>query len=81
MLVLVFKVLTSTAGMLIVVGREIFVFPALNSVTREHFLSAFTKLRKETISFVMFVRLSVCLSVFPSACMALGSHWTEFHEI
>jgi len=32
---------------------------------RTHFLSAFAKLRKATISFVMSLRPSVCLSVCP----------------
>ena len=32
---------------------------------------------KATISFVM----SVCLSVWPSACMELGSQWKDFHEV
>ena len=35
-----------------------------------HFLGAFTKLRKATISFVMSVRME-----------QLGSHWADFHEI
>ena len=33
------------------------------------FLGAFTKLRKATVNFVMFVRLSVRMK-------KLGSHWT-----
>jgi len=37
------------------------------------FLVLHAKLREATISFVMFVRLSVR--------MELVSHWTEFHEI
>ena len=37
-------------------------------------LGAFEKLRKATISFVMFVRLSVCTE-------QLGSQWKDFHEI
>jgi len=38
----------------------------------------FTKLRKETITFAMFV----CLSVRQLFCMKqLGYHWTEFREI
>jgi len=42
------------------------------------FLSAFAKLRKATISFVMFV----CLSIRPSVRMEqLVSHWMDFHEI
>jgi hypothetical protein len=50
------------------------------------FLGAFEKLLKATISFVMFVCLSVSLSVHPSVSLSvlmeqLGSHWTEFHEI
>jgi hypothetical protein len=38
------------------------------------FIDAVAGLRKETISFVMFVRLSV-------QAEQLGSHWTGFHEI
>jgi len=50
------------------------------------YLGAFVKLRKPTISLVMFVRQSVCLSVslsaLPSVRMGkLGSHWTDFHNI
>jgi hypothetical protein len=42
-----------------------------------HFLGAFAKLRKATISFVMSIRLSVR----PSFSMEQhGSHWTDFHE-
>ena len=41
-------------------------------------LSAFAKLRKATISFVMSVRPSVRLSV---RMEQLGSHWTDFYEI
>jgi hypothetical protein len=42
------------------------------------FLGAFAKLRKGTMTFVMSVRPSICLSV----CMKqLGSHRTDFHEI
>ena len=37
------------------------------------FLSAFAKLRKATVSFVLSVRLS--------SWNKLGSHWTDFHEI
>jgi hypothetical protein len=37
------------------------------------FLAAFAKLRKATISFVMYVCLSVSIE--------LGSHWMDFHEI
>ena len=40
------------------------------------FSSAFANLRKENISFAMY--LSVCLSV---RMEQLGSHWTDFHEI
>ena len=41
-------------------------------------LGAFAKLLKVTISFVMSVRLSICLSI----CTELLSyHWTDFHEI
>jgi hypothetical protein len=42
------------------------------------FLGVFSKLRKATISFVIFVRPSVCLSV---RMEQLGSHWTYFHKI
>jgi len=43
-----------------------------------HFLGAFTKLRKATLSFIM----SVCLSFRPSVFMEqLSSHWTNFNEI
>jgi hypothetical protein len=43
------------------------------------FLGVFAKLRKATISFVMYVCLSpVCLSV---RMEELGSHWKYFHEI
>jgi hypothetical protein len=38
------------------------------------FLVAFTKLRKETVSFIMFVRPSVRME-------QLSSHWTGFDEI
>ena len=38
------------------------------------FLGAFAKLKKSTISFVMYGRLSVRME-------QLGSHWTNFHEI
>jgi hypothetical protein len=42
-------------------------------------LGSFVKLRKATISFVMYICLSVCLSV---RLEKLGSHWwTHFHEI
>jgi hypothetical protein len=37
------------------------------------FLGAFAKLRKVTISFVMFVR--------PSVRIEQGSNWMDFHEI
>jgi len=37
-------------------------------------LSAFAKLRKAALNFVMSVRLSVRME-------QLGSHWTDFHEI
>jgi hypothetical protein len=40
-------------------------------------LGTFAKLRKATISFVMSVQLSVCLSV---RIEQLGSHWTDFHD-
>ena len=38
------------------------------------FIGAVAELRKATISFVMFVRLSVHME-------QLGSHWTGFHEV
>jgi hypothetical protein len=45
-------------------------------------LGVFAKLCKATISFVMSVPLSVCLSVHPSVPMEqLCSHWMDFHEI
>ena len=40
----------------------------------QQFLGAFGKLRKVTISFVMFVRLSFRME-------QLGYRWTDFHEI
>jgi len=40
----------------------------------DRFLGVFAKLRKETMCFVMCVRLSVSVE-------QLGSHWKEFHEI
>ena len=44
----------------------------------QSFLGVFTKLRKEIISSIM----SVCLSVHPPTCMEqLGSHWMDFHEL
>jgi hypothetical protein len=42
------------------------------------FPGAFTKLRKTFISFVISVRLSVCLCV---RIKKSASHWSEFHEI
>jgi hypothetical protein len=39
------------------------------------FLGAFAKLRKATISFIIFV---VCTS---ARMVKLGSHWTDFQEI
>ena len=47
--------------------------PKIHDVKVNMILSAFAKLRKATISFVM----SVC----PSVCMELGSHSTDFHKI
>jgi hypothetical protein len=38
------------------------------------FLGAFEKLPKATISFIMYVYLSILMEQF-------GSHWTDFHEI
>jgi hypothetical protein len=46
------------------------------------FLGAFAKLRKATISIVMSIRPSICLSVCPSVRVEhLDSHWTGFDEI
>jgi hypothetical protein len=42
-----------------------------------YILGAFTKLRKATISSIIYVCLSVCLSF---RMQQLGSHWTDFHE-
>ena len=42
--------------------------------SRRTILVAFSKIAKATVSFVMFVRLSVRME-------QLGSHWTDFHEI
>jgi hypothetical protein len=51
-------------------------------LTQVLLLSALEKLRKATISFVMSVRPSVCLSVCLSARMKqFGSNRTEFNEI
>jgi ABC-type arginine/histidine transport system permease subunit len=41
-------------------------------------LGAFAKLRKATISFVLYVCLSVCLSVLRME--QRRSHWTDFHQ-
>jgi len=38
------------------------------------FLGAFVKLQKVTISFVMWICVSICLE-------QLGIHWTDFNEI
>ena len=43
-------------------------------VDEVHFVGAFAILRKATISFVMFVRLSVHMEQF-------DSHWTDYDEI
>ena len=40
-------------------------------------LDAFSKFRKATISFVMFVRLNACYCAWTQR----GSHWTDFNEI
>jgi hypothetical protein len=55
-------------------------------VVKTYILSAFTKLRKATIKFVMSVCLPVCLSFCLSGslsvCMErLVSHWTDCREI
>ena len=45
-------------------------------------LGEFVKLRKATVSFVMSVRLSICLSVYPSVReKQRRSHWKNCHEI
>ena len=44
------------------------------STFTNHFLHAFTKLQKDTTSYVVSVSLSVRKKQF-------GSHWTDFHEI
>jgi len=49
-------------------SHEVYTAPSHNM------LHAFTKLQKATISFVMYVCLSVCIE-------QLGSHWTDFYEI
>ena len=49
-----------------------------HSALNDSFLGAFAELRKATISFVMFL----CLSVLPFVRMEdLVSHWTDFYEI
>ena len=55
----------------------IYIYIAFHTWT-EHFLSAFAKLRKVTISFAMFFCVFVCPSVRKEQ---LGSHWKDFHEI
>jgi len=40
------------------------------------------ELRKATVSFVIYVRPSVCVSIRSSVRMEqLGTHWTDYHEI
>ena len=48
----------------------------IKTICEQHveFLGAFAKFRKETVSLVMSVRLSVRME-------QLGSHWQDFHEI
>jgi hypothetical protein len=47
-----------------------------------HFLGAFTKLQKATVSFIMSVCLPPRPSIHPPVFMEqLGSHWTHFNEI
>jgi len=58
------------------------IYPYPSADVRKHriqaVLSAFAKLRKATVSFVM----SVCLSIRTSVRLEqLGSNWTNFHEI
>ena len=46
------------------------------------FLGALAKLLEATSSSVLYVCLSVCLSVSPSVRIEqLGSIWTDFHDI
>jgi len=49
------------------------------------FVGAFEKLRKATVSFVVSVCRSVCLSLYlsvrPVRTEQLGSQWVDFHEI
>ena len=53
--------------------KRLFLYTALTG----WLLDAFAKLRKATISFVMYV----CLSVYPSVSMKqLGFDWKYFHE-
>jgi hypothetical protein len=40
------------------------------------FLGAFAYSQKVPVTFIMFVYLSVCLSIYQH-----GSHWTNSHEI
>jgi len=47
-------------------------------ISYNFFLGVFAKFIKETISFIMPIRPSICLSV---RMEQLGSHWTVFHEI
>jgi hypothetical protein len=59
---------------------------AIKIVTRtifaSSFLDALAKLRRATISFVMLLRLSFCLSTRPPAHKEqLASHRMDFHEI
>jgi hypothetical protein len=44
-------------------------------------LGALTKLPKVTISFVMYISLSVCPTFRPCVWEQLGPHWADFHEI
>ena len=44
------------------------------STTLFHFLGAFAKLRQKTISFVLFVPISVHTE-------QLGSYWKDFHDV
>jgi len=50
----------------------------LRGPARKTFLGAFPKLRRATVSFIMSVRPSVCLSV---RIEQISSHWTECDEI
>jgi len=62
----------------------------LKMTQRNRFCGAFTKLRKATVSFVMYLSVSLSLSLHASVRRSvgpsfrteqLGFHWTDCHEI